>query len=481
VAEDFHNHEVSVAFAAHTSEMNPAENTSLLSKVNEKPSESRAVQWDKVDPDKDTPASYIQALRSQYKEEWIEALIDEYKSLASNTTWHLVNRNAVPQDKKIIPSKWVFKIKIDSDGYPVRFKCRLVAGGHKQVYGEDYDLTYAHVSRVTTLRVMLAVAAYRQWKVHQIDIKTAFLHGDIDTEVYMEQPEGFSDDPNMVCKLDKCLYGLKQAPRAWYLKLTQYLSDELQFAPSEMDSSIWIKQDQDDKVYLAMVVDDICATGPNEQLVTRTLKQILARFPGTHSGEMQWYIGMKVTWLPGERAVVLSQAAHVDNILKKFEGKGNTFLPLSLPMKEGLHLFKSGSSDKPCSPILDTTKYPYRSLVGAFNYLACSTRPDIAYSVNKLSKFLNEPRVEHWDVAINLLRYLKHTKHTGLKLGGGSIEGALCFCDASYGSFTDPATGDACTRATTGSVFIVNGGAVHWKSATQDYASRSTTDAQYRA
>jgi hypothetical protein len=478
VAEDFHNSEVIIAFTANV--MKGKEVESLLSKVNEEKGK-RVVQWDKVDPDKDTPDTFQQATNSKYREEWIEALIDEYKSLVSNTTWHLVSRDQVPRDKKVIPCKWVFKIKVDSDGYPVRFKCRLVAGGHKQVYGEDYDLTYAPVSRVTTLRVMLAVAAYREWKVHQIDIKTAFLHGDIDTDVYMEQPVGFSDDPNMVCKLDKCLYGLKQAPRAWYMKLTKYLSEELGFSVSEMDSSLWIKHDNDDKVYLAMVVDDICATGPNEQLVMKTLKQILNRFPGTHSGEMQWYIGMKVTWLPGEKSVILSQAAHIDNLLKKFEGKSNMFAPLSLPMKEGLHLFKSGSSDKPCSPILDTSKYPYRSLVGALNYLACSTRPDIAYSVNKLSKFLNEPRVEHWDVGINLLRYLKYTKNTGLKLGGGNEEGALCFCDASYGSFTDPASGDACVRATTGSVFLVNGGAVHWKSATQDYASRSTTDAEYRA
>jgi Reverse transcriptase (RNA-dependent DNA polymerase)/GAG-pre-integrase domain/Integrase core domain/gag-polypeptide of LTR copia-type len=457
---------------------------SLLNKVAQSQSSAQdpkpVTQWSKVDPDRDTPTTYTCALLSQYRDEWIEALIEEYKSLVANTTWHLVPKSQVPADKKVIPSKWVFKIKTDQDNYPSRFKCRLVAGGHKQTYGEDYDLTYAPVSRITTLRTMLSVAAYRGWKVHQVDIKTAFLHGDIDTDVYMEQPEGFVDDADMVCKLDKCLYGLKQAPRAWYLKLTEFLAKELNFDASELDSSLWIKQCKDGKVYLSMVVDDLALTGPVEHQTMLMIKRILLQFPGTHAGIMNWYIGMKVTWLPGEHAVMLTQTAHVENILKRFEGKGDFMKPLDLPMKDSLRLFKSGSNEHPMSPILDTTKYPYRSLVGALNYLSCSTRPDIAYTVNTLSKFLNEPRVEHWNVAINLLRYLKKTKDWGLKLGGGD-EGATCYCDASYGSYTDPTSGDACVRATTGSVFLVNGGTVHWKSGTQEYASRSTTDAEYRA
>jgi hypothetical protein len=148
------------------------------------------LQWDKVNPDRDTPQTYKQAMASKYAEQWKVALQEEFNSLHENNTWSLIDRSSVPAGKKIIPSKWVFKIKTDQDNYPTRFKCRLVAGGHRQVYGEDYDLTYAPVSRVTTLRVLASVAAKRNWKVHQVDIKTAFLNGDIDTDVYMEQPEG---------------------------------------------------------------------------------------------------------------------------------------------------------------------------------------------------------------------------------------------------------------------------------------------------
>jgi hypothetical protein len=454
---------------------------SLLDKVNSPQKPKPVTQWTKVDVVKDTPNTYTEALNSKYREEWSEALIDEYKSLMQNNTWHLVPRNEVPKDKQVIPSKWVFKIKTDQDNFPVRFKCRLVAGGHRQRYGEDYDLTYAPVSRVTTLRVLLSVAAARNWKVYQLDIKTAFLHGDIDTDVYMEQPEGFVDDPNMVCMLDKCLYGLKQAPRAWYIKLTEFLSDELGFVVSDMDSSLWIKSTESGKVYIAMVVDDLAITGTSSAIVQEVIQKILNKFPGTPPSIMKWYIGMKVTWLPAEKAVVLSQTAHIDSLLKKFEGKGNFMHPLDLPMKAGLKLYKTGSSDKPYSPLLDTTKYPYRSLVGALNYIACTTRPDIAYTVNKLSKYLHQPRVEHWDIAINLLRYLKATRNWGLKLGGGGKEEALCYCDASFGTEIDPESGNACEKSTTGSVFIVNCGAVHWKSSSQEFASRSTTDSEYRA
>jgi hypothetical protein len=149
-------------------------------------------------------------------------------------------------------------------------------------------------------------------------------------------------------------------------------------------------------------------------------------------------------------------------------------------MKEGLHVYKTGSGDRPMSPMLDTAQFPYRSLIGALLFIACCTRPDIAYAVNKLSKFLAEPRVEHWDLAINLVRYLKTTKHFGLRLGGQKEE-AICYCDAAFGTPEDPVSMEGCATATTGSVFLVNGGAVHWKSGSQATASRSTTDSEYKA
>jgi hypothetical protein len=164
----------------------------------------------------DVPATLKQAMSTKYARHWAEATVEEWLSLIGNDTWVLIEREPW---MKVIPCKWVFSIKTDQNGIPKRFKARLVAGGHKQTEGVDYNETYAPVSRLATLRTMLAVAARNGWKVHQLDIKNAFLNGKADTEVYMQQPPGFVDGVGHVVKLQKCLYGLKQAPRVWYLTL----------------------------------------------------------------------------------------------------------------------------------------------------------------------------------------------------------------------------------------------------------------------
>jgi hypothetical protein len=186
-----------------------------------------------VEVDGFEPMTYYEAMQCPEWLMWKEALDSEFHSLLENKTWELVKREP---GMKVIPCKWVFKIKRDADGNVSRYKCRLVAGGHRQKFGVDYDETFAPVSKATTLRVLLSVAAFRKWKVHQLDIKTAFLHGDIDAEVFMAQPEGYEEGFNLVCRLLKCLYGLKQAPRAWYQKLTSMLT-EMGFSASIPDPS----------------------------------------------------------------------------------------------------------------------------------------------------------------------------------------------------------------------------------------------------
>jgi hypothetical protein len=167
-----------------------------------------------------------------------------------------------------------------------------VAGGHRQSYGVDYDETFAPVSRHTTLRVFLSVAANRGWKVHQLDVKTTFLHVD----VYMEQPDGFVEGTNLVCLLQKCLYGLKQAPRAWYEKLTGFLS-ELGFVRVSADTSLWVCRGSSTVVYLLMVVDDILVMSPKESKTLEVVNNILGRFDGSPHGVPKHYIGIKIDWI----------------------------------------------------------------------------------------------------------------------------------------------------------------------------------------
>jgi hypothetical protein len=177
--------------------------------------------------DIDIPASIKQAMNSPFAKRWAEAAVDEWLSLVSNDTWTLVEKEPW---MKVIPCKWVWTVKTDHDRQLDRFKARLVAGGHRQIEGLDYNETYAHVSKHANVRTLLAVAAHKKWHVEQIDIKTAFLHGDIDTDVYMKQPPGFvegsANGKEDVVKLGKSIYGLKQAPRIWYEKLKEQLTSQ---------------------------------------------------------------------------------------------------------------------------------------------------------------------------------------------------------------------------------------------------------------
>jgi hypothetical protein len=337
------------------------------------------------------------------------------------------------------------------------------------VWRNNYDETYAPVSKHATLRTFLAVAARRGWKVHQLDVKTAFLHGDVDVNVYMQQPPGFEEGSNLVCLLKKCLYGLKQAPLAWYRKLTSLLR-ELGFLPVSADLSFWYCRNVGCIVYLTSVVDDMLIASCNAALTLSIVKKILHVFPGTYKGVADHFVGMKLTWLPDEHAVILNQPAHVDQLLQRFKPANETWYPRSLPMLGDLKLCAAGTNlDKTGVP-LDTTRYHYRGLIGGLNYLACCTRPDIAYTVGQLAKFANSPTNIHWDVAIDCLKYLMGTKHLGIKLGHvdacthPSTEESfpsVTYVDSSYAPGIDD------TKSVTGYALFVHGGPVMWASRTQ--------------
>lgn len=431
------------------------------------------------------PRTVQEALTSPYAKFWLTALNDELASLHKNNTWQLVSR---PANTKVIPCKWIFKIKTDADGNPTRFKCRLVAGGHKQEEGIDYHETYAPVSRHATLRTFLSVAAHRGWEVHQLDIKTAFLHGDIDTDVYMSQPPGFVEGTGLVCKLTKCLYGLKQAPRAWYMKQSEALRT-LGFRPVSADSSFWVQgttaiaylpKVSSDSAFLTSVVDDMLVSSPDSARTKRQIAAILHRFEGTHSGIAHLYVGMKLTWYPNNHSVLLTQQAHVQELLHKFEPLHHDWSPRQLPAVDTIKLTATGvidaKSDKSRaqSPLLDVTRYPYRSLVGGFNYLACTTRPDIAYITNQLSRYCNAPTVAHWEVGINVLRYLAGTQTLGIMLGHSDVP-ALAYVDSSHG------TGTPDGKSVAGHIILVHGGPVSWSSHTLALTCTSSTESEYRA
>ncbi|CAI7874372.1 unnamed protein product [Closterium sp. NIES-53] len=199
------------------------------------------------------PATLKEALESSDAEEWKKAMESELKSIKENGTWELVE---LPEGRKAITSKWLFKIKSDADGKIERYKSRLVAKGYQQKEKVDYKELFAPVVKPTTLRTLLVGATIKGWVVKQMDVTTAFLNGILEGEIFLAQPEGFDDGSGRVLKLKKALYGLKQAPRQWYLKLRGVL-EEIGFTPSAANHSLFMLGEGEQRSFMVVYVDDI--------------------------------------------------------------------------------------------------------------------------------------------------------------------------------------------------------------------------------
>ncbi|KAM2157970.1 hypothetical protein ACFX1X_041960 [Malus domestica] len=217
---------------------------------------------------------------------------EEIDALQQNQTWDIVPK---PRDVKPISCKWVYKIKRCPDGSIERYKARLVARGFSQQYGLDYDETFSPVAKLTTVRVLLALAANKDWNLYQMDVKNAFLHGELDREIYMMQPMGFKSEahPEYVCNLRKALYGLKQAPRAWYGKIAEFLTQS-GYSVTPADSSLFVKANEGKLAIVLVYVDDLIITGDDEAEIIRTKENLSVRFQMKELGQLKHFLGLEV-------------------------------------------------------------------------------------------------------------------------------------------------------------------------------------------
>ena len=212
----------------------------------------------------DEPGNFKQAVKD---DNWKQAMEREMESIEENETWELTR---LPPGQKIIGLKWVYKLKRDADGRIIRYKARLVAKGYAQEQGVDYDKVYASVTRLETVRLLLALSAKKNWEVHHLDVKTAFLNGDIKEDVYVAQPEGFekAGKEGFVYKLKKALYGLCQAPRAWYEKLNSCL-EMLGFIRCPYEPAVYVRKEHDEMLIIAVYVDDLLITGSSIAVINK--------------------------------------------------------------------------------------------------------------------------------------------------------------------------------------------------------------------
>ena len=222
------------------------------------------------------PTTYEEAVESPESEKWKTAMQSEYVSLMKNDTWKLVK---LPENRNTIGCKWVFKIKRNADGSIDRYKARLVAQGYSQKEGIDFEETFSPVARFTSIRTILAIANELNLEVHQMDVQTAFLHGKVSDEIYMEQPRGYekSGNENLVCKLEKGLYGLKQASRCWFLKNDEFLQAN-SYRQCDGDRCIYLKTVEDKFLILALYVDDATLATNSLQLLKSEKEKLMTRF-----------------------------------------------------------------------------------------------------------------------------------------------------------------------------------------------------------
>ncbi|KAM2924483.1 hypothetical protein COP2_040580 [Malus domestica] len=420
--------------------------------------------------DIDDPLTYTQATESPQAVLWNNAMKDELDSMSKNQVWTLVESNS---EIRPIGCKWVYKTKRDAAGRIERYKARLVAKGFTQREGIDYNDTFSPVSSKDSMRVIMSLAAYFDLELHQMDVKTAFLNGDLQEAIYMKQPVGFVEKgkENLVCKLNKSIYGLKQASRQWYLKFDQIVSAQ-GFVENKLDDCIYIKFSGSEFIFLVLYVDDILLASSCPQLLHSTKRMLSDNFEMKDLGEAHYVLGIEIVRDRKRRLLGLSQKGYIDRVLEKFHmascncgqvpvNKGDKFSKIQCPRSD-LEVKKMQAK-------------PYASLIGSLMYATICTRPDIAFIVGMLGRFQANPGEAHWVAAKKVLRYLQRTKTHMLVYGRTDSLELRGYTDSDLAGDVDD------RKSTGGYIFILNGGAVSWKSAKQTIIATSTMEAEFVA
>jgi len=392
--------------------------------------------------------------------EFDKAIQAEVQSLWDNGTWELMD---LPDGQSVTPTEMLAERKRGADGSIDKYKGRFVVRGDKQTYLVDYTEVWAPVVRYTTLRVFLAYCTSKRMTIEQTDVATAFLNGDVEEELYIRQPVGYErGDATKVCRLRKALYGLKQAARAWYNKLKDTL-EEMGFHPCPEDPCLFRRGTGLTECLIIVYVDDMLVAGATKETALGGLAAVTSRFKARELGRPSYFLGLHLVHDDKNGTLHVHQEQYVRTVLERF---GMTDAKsVRLPIGVGAQLERTGE------PLTGEDPALYQELVGCLNYLATATRPDIAFAVGRLSRFVSAPMVAHLAAAKVVLRYLAGTKAKGLWY---QQDGALVgYSDADFAADKDT------RRSTSGNVFLLQGAAVSWKSKLQGSVATSKTEAEY--
>ncbi|GJS49571.1 putative ribonuclease H-like domain-containing protein [Tanacetum coccineum] len=404
------------------------------------------------------PKKISEALKD---DSWVEAMQEELLQFRLQQVWILVD---LPHGAKVIGTKWVYRNKRDERGVVVRNKARLVAQGHRQEEGIDYDEVFAPVARIEAIRLFLAFASFMGFIVYQMDVKSAFLYGTIDEEVYVSQPPGFvdPDHPKKVYKVVKALYGLHQAPRAWYATLSTFL-EEHGYRRGTIDKTLFIKKDKKDIMLVQVYVDDIIFGSTRKSWCDEFEALMKGRFQMSSMGELIFFLGLQVKQKTD--GIFISQDKYVADMLKKFDlASVKTAIT---PMETKMALTKDEEAD-------DVDVHLYRSMIGSLMYLTAS-RPDIMFAVCVCSRFQVTPKTSHLNAVKRIFKYLKGKPNLGLWYPRESSFDLEAFSDSDY------AGANLDRKSTTGGCQFLGSRLISWQCKKQTIVATSTTEAEYVA
>ena len=395
--------------------------------------------------------------------EWIQAMQEELHQFELNNVWELVKRPD-PRKHNIIGTKWIYRNKQDENGLVVRNKARLVAQGYTQVEGIDFDETFAPVARLEAIRILLAYANHHDITLYQMDVKSAFLNGKLEEEVYVAQPPGFEDPkhPDKVFRLNKALYGIKQAPRAWYDTLKEFLMKK-GFKPGSLDPTLFTKSYDGELFVCQIYVDDIIFGCTDQRYSDEFAYMMSEEYQMSMMGELKFFLGLQIR--QQRNGIFISQEKYLKDVLRKFgmqDCKG-----VKIPMPTNGHLCTDENG-------IDFDQKVYRSMIGSLLYL-CASRPDIMLSVCMCARFQATPKESHHKAVKHILRYLAHTPTLGLWYPKGSAFDLIGYSDSDY-------AGDRVDRkSTSGTCHFLGRSLVCWSSKKQNCVSLSTAEAEYIA
>ncbi|SGZ16095.1 BQ5605_C029g10728 [Microbotryum silenes-dioicae] len=416
------------------------------------------------------PQTWRKAMSSDERDIWAQAAAAEFTAMRDDFKVFTIEPcSALPPGATIVTSKFVWKTKRDARGDVTGRKARLVAQGNRQRNGINFSETFPPVARFCSIRCLLALSAANGYHVHQADIDKAYLHGELDHDIWMTTPRGFDFPSDKVLRLRRSIYGLKQAGRIWNCHIDTSLRN-LGYKATGTDHCIYSRIDNQQRPhYIALYVDDLLIVSPGLDEIKRVISGLEQQYGVKRLGPAEYILGIQIRCLD-DGSIALSQERYIMDVLARFHFDTTT-RGTTVPMTPGLSLTAIPG------PGTEHIRSWYLQAIGSLLYISLGTRPNIAFAVSYLSRFANNPGHRHWIAVKHVLRYLRATYRNELLYARGpaKVTGVVGYSDANWGACVDTSISTMCY------IFYLAGTAVSWSSKCQTRVADSTTDAEYLA